>query len=81
MVAGVRAFVARVVGAADEIVAIGNRSRLHHTVELRVADLHAVAELSVVAVGVVGDVVARIRACVAGVVRAADEIIAIRRRA
>ena len=68
--------VARVVRATCAVVA--GRRRAGPAIQRGMACFRTVAEYAVVAVGVDGDVVARVGTCVARVVRASDTVIAIR---
>ena len=78
VVARVRAFVARVIRTGYAIVTVQRRPRL--AAERRVTGFDPVTVQVIIAVRVVGDVVARIGAFVARIVRAGHTVIAIGRR-
>ena len=77
VVARVCAFVTRVVGTGHAIVAVGGRASL--AAQRCVAGLGPIAPEAVVTVRIIRDVVARIRAFVARVIRAGYPVVAIHR--
>ena len=77
--AHVRIFIAHVDGTSDAVVTDVAVARL--AVKCRIANFHAVAELTVAAQAVVRRIVAGIGRLVAGIYRTADAVIAVRRGA
>jgi hypothetical protein len=77
VLATIERFVAPIVGAADLVIAVGHCARLDDAVENIVADLDPVAPLTVVAVGVVGVVLALIHRLITPIVRTGHAVAAV----